>query len=238
MKKNLIYFLLAVVTYSGTMQAQYSNRSFTSDMFRVDEYIKRQNKFVNYDDKDSYQGTPYNNENFLPGNIYKSDELLATNVAIRYNAVADEIEVKESLTTPDTEAKVLTKSPEIFVKIVNDIYIFAPYKGGIEGGGYFQVVYEGNTVDLYKKLQKDFNPEKKATSTLTQDIPAKFSDEITYFLADKSGKFYEMPKSRNKKLKVFGKKKNEVKNYVKDNRLDINDEKDLMKAVKFYDGSM
>ncbi|HEY9886652.1 MAG TPA: hypothetical protein V6C96_05250, partial [Vampirovibrionales bacterium] len=163
---------------------------------------------------------------------------LATNVALRYNAVADEMEIKESITAPDTEAKVLTKSPEIFVKILDNLYIFAPYKGGIEGGGYFQVLYEGTTVDLYKKLKKDFKPERKATSSITTDTPAKFTDDITYFLARKDGKFYEMPRSRNKKLKVFGTKKNEMKDYIKENRLDVNDEKDLLKAVKHYDGNL
>lgn len=238
MKNNFIkkatFFCLLFL--AGNIVAQdYANRQFTSSLFQVDEFIKRQDKFVNYDDKDSYTGTPYNNESYLPGNIYQNNELLATNIAIRYNAVADELEVKESLTTPDTQAKVLTKSPEIFVKIAGDIYIFAPYKGGIEGGGYFQVLHEGSKVDLYKKLEKDFRPEKKASSSITRDIPAKFTDKATYFLADKSGKFYEMPKSRNKRLKVFGKSYDAMKDYVRDNNLDITEEKDLLRAVKHYD---
>lgn len=222
----------------SSVHAQFDGKTFTSDLFRVDEFIKRQDKFINYEDTENYTGTPYNHPSFLNGNIYKNNELLATNVAIRYNAVADEIEVKESLTSSDDDAKVLTKSPEIFVKIMDDLYIFAPYQGGIEGGGYFHVMYEGTSVDLYKKLAKDFRPEKKATSSITRDIPAKFSDDITYYLADKNGKFFEMPSSRNKKIKVFGKEKNEMKDYVKENRLDLNDEKDLLRAVRYYDSNM
>ncbi|MAZ73565.1 MAG: hypothetical protein CMC70_10515 [Flavobacteriaceae bacterium] len=241
MKKKFIktFTLSCALLMLGGVFAQnegYANRRFTSNLFQVDEHIKRQSKDIDFLDTDSYTGTPYNHPSYLNGNVYQNNELLATNVALRYNAVADEMEIKESLTSPDEEAKVLTKSPEIFVKIMNDIYIFAPYKGGVEGGGYFQVLHEGTTVDLYKKLKKDFKPERKATSSITTDTPAMFSDDITYYLATKDGKFYEMPRSRNKKLKVFGKKKDEVKDFVKDNRLDLNDEKDLLRVVKFYDG--
>lgn len=240
MNRNSFFTVLAVLLFSGSILAQtgYDNRAFTSGLFQVDEYIKRQNKDVDFLDTDSYTGTPYNHPSYLMGNVYQNNELLATNVALRYNAVADEMEIKESLASPDEEAKVLTKSPEIFVKIMEDIYIFAPYKGGVEGGGYFQVLYEGNGVDLYKKLKKDFKPERKATSSITTSTPAKFSDDIVYYLATKEGKFYEMPNSRNKKLKVFGNKKDMVKGYVRENRLDLNKEKDLLKAVKHYDGKM
>tara|TARA_R100000935_G_scaffold13736_1_gene27407 strand:+ start:7656 stop:8378 length:723 start_codon:yes stop_codon:yes gene_type:complete len=240
MKQNSIFTLLAVLFFGGSLIAQtgYDNRAFTSGLFQVDEHIKRQNKDIDFLDTDSYTGTPYNHPNYLLGNVYQNNELLATKVALRYNAVADEMEIKESLGSPDEEAKVLTKSPEIFVKIMGDIYIFAPYKGGVEGGGYFQVLHEGTGVDLYKKMEKDFKPERKATSSITTGTPASFSDEITYYLATKDGKFYEMPKSRKKKLKVFGSQKDAIKDYVKDNRLDLNDEKDLLKAVKYYDGTM
>jgi hypothetical protein len=233
--QGFTFATLLLFSVSLIAQTQYDNRRFTSAMFQVDEFIKRENKDVNFLETDTYTGTPYNHPSYLNGNVYQNNELLATNVALRYNAVADEMEIKESLTTPNEEAKVLTKSPEIFVKIMNDIYIFAPYKGGVEGGGYFQVLYEGNSVDLYKKLKKDFKPERKATSSITTDTPAKFTDDIIYYLATKDGKFYEMPGSRNKKLKVFGKKKSEMKDYVKENKIDLNDENGLLRAVRYYD---
>jgi len=238
MNRNSIFTLLLVLLFSGSLLAQIDNRAFAADMYDLDTYIKTQDKDINYLDTETYTGTPYNHPSYLMGNVYQNNELLANDVALRYNAIADEMEIKESLASPDEEAKVLTKSPEIFVKIMDDIYIFAPYKGGVEGGGYFQVLYEGTKVDLYKKLNKHFKAEKKSNNSLTRDLPAKFTDDITYFLATKDGKFYEMPNSRNKKLKVFGNKKDVIKDYVNDNRLDLNKEKDLLKAVKYYDGKM
>ena len=156
-------------------------------------------------------------------------------MALRYNAVADEMEIKESLTTDDSKAKVLTKSPDVYVKIVNDIYIFAPYKGGIEGGGYFQVLFEGTKIGLFKKPKKSFTKAKKATTSITRDLPASFKDKPVYYLVDKSGKYYEFPSSRSKKLKVFGTSKDLIKDYVRKNDLNLNEEKDLLRVIKHFD---
>ncbi len=241
MKKRtlIIAFLIAGGLYEAAAQGfanPTSTRQFTNDLYQLDEYIKRQSGEIDFTDTDSYTGTPYNNPAYLPGNVYKGKELLATNVALRYNAIADEMEIKESLVSDDEDAKVLTKAPDIYVKIVNDIYVFVPYQGGIEGGGYFQVLFEGQKYDLFKKMKKDFTPAKKATTSITRDIPAKFKDDPIYYIVTKSGKFYELPSNKKKKLKVFSDNMDLVKDYVNDNGLDLNDENDLLRVIRYYDG--
>ena len=119
MKNTFIAFAIILITTTVSAQnfgGGYGSRQFTSDLFQMDEYIKRQNKGIDFKDTESYTGTPYNNPNYLIGNIYRNNELWATNIAIRYNAMADEMEIKESLQSPDEDARVLTKSPDVFVK--------------------------------------------------------------------------------------------------------------------------
>ena len=226
--------VLCVITLNTTT-AQFDAAMFVSDVFLLDNYIKRQNKDVNFKDTKTYKGTPYNNPSFLLGNIYKEGKLLADNLAIRYNAVADEMEVKQILNSDDENARVLAKSQDIYVKIVDDIYVFVPYQGGVENGGYFQVIFEGSQTALYKKHIKDFKPEKKATSSITKTLPAVFKDKPVFYLVTKSGKFYQMPKSRSKKLKVFGEKQNQMKAFTKQNNLDLNKQEDLLTAVIYFD---
>ena len=236
MKKVFLLSILFSMLIAPMAWAQdYANRAFTSGVYQVDEYIKRQDKGISYADTKSYTGTPYNHPSYLNGNVYNGDELLATNVALRYNAMADEMEIKESLVSSDDDAKVLTKSPDIFVKINNEIFVFAPYKGGVEGGGYFKVLHEGQKIDLFKKLKKKFLPAKKASTSITRDVPAKFLDRPVYYIVSKDGKFYELPDSKSKKLKVFGDNKDLVKKFISENRLDINKEKDLKRLVMYYD---
>lgn len=234
MKKIILTLTICVLTLN-TAIAQFDAAMFVSDAFLLDTYIKRQNKGINFKDTKSYKGTPYNNPNYLLGNIYKEGKLLANNIAIRYNAVADEMEVKQNPSDSDDDARVLTKSQDIYVKIIDDIYVFVPYQGGIEKGGYFQVIFEGNNIALYKKHVKDFSPEKKATSSITKTLPAVFKDKPVFYLVTKKGTFYQMPKSKSKKLKVFGEKQNKMKDFTKQNSLDLNKEQDLLTAIKYYD---
>tara|TARA_R110002072_G_scaffold142804_4_gene288390 strand:- start:41994 stop:42704 length:711 start_codon:yes stop_codon:yes gene_type:complete len=234
MKRITLLIVICILSFNDVV-AQFNGKQFTSDLFILDEYIKRQNKGIDFTETDTYTGTPYNHPSYLLGNVYRGNELLATDVALRYNAIADEMEIKESITSSDDDAKVLTKSPDIFVKIMDDIYVFVPYQGGVEGGGYFQVMFEGKKVDFFKKIVKDFTEAKKATSSITRDIPARFVDKPVYYLVTKEGKFYEFPNSRSKKMKVFGERKDEMKKYINEKRLDLNDEKDLKKAILYFD---
>ncbi|MCF6307149.1 MAG: hypothetical protein L3J09_04250 [Flavobacteriaceae bacterium] len=245
MKKSVLIILLLFISNTTSIYAQYSNTiqinaapgnmETMNRFYQLDEFIKRLDNGIDYSDVDSYNGTPYATPVFLLGNIYEKSTLLANNIALRYNAISDEIEVKESMTTSDDEAKPLTKSIDIYVKINEDIFIFAPYQGGIENGGYFLVLFEGEKYNFYKKLVKKFTPAKKATTSITTDTPAIFKDRPVYYIVTKDGKYYEFPSSKNKKLKVFGEKKEEVKKYVKENNLDLNNEKDLKKAIVYFD---
>ncbi|RDK88140.1 hypothetical protein [Marinirhabdus gelatinilytica] len=234
MNKTILFFLLIIFCIAPVVAQEPNSRRFVNSVYLLDEFIKRQDKFVDYLDTSSYDGTPYFKPNYSLGNVYEGQKLIANNVAMRYNVVADEIEIKESLTTPIEEAKPLTKSPDIFVKIGKDIFVFAPYKGGIEGGGYFQVLYEGKRIDVFKKIQKKFTPSKPARTSITRPIKAKFTDKATYYLVSENGKFYELPSSRNKKLKVFGNNEEVIAQYVKKHNLDLNIEEDLIKTIQYF----
>jgi len=234
MRKYILIAAVLGLAFNSSAQG-FNTMRFINGLYQADEYVKRQNKGIDFKETESYTGTPYNDPNYLLGNVYKNDELWATGVALRYNAMADEIEIKESLSTDDAQAKVLTKTPDVFVKIVNDIYIFAPYKGGVEEGGYFIVLFEGDKIGLLKKPKKKFSPEQKARTSITRDLLASFRDKPVYYIVDEKGKYYELPSSRNKKLKVFGSNKDAIKRYVSEKRLDLNNEKDLLRVIKHYD---
>lgn len=237
MKKQLIIAL--IFCFVGSIAtAQFWEKQFTSDLFLVDEYIKRNLNGLEFKNKNSYTGTPYNTPFYLNGNVYKDGQLLATNVALRYNCIADEMEIKESLTTDDEKAKVLTKSEDIYVKIRNDIFVFVAYQGGIENGGYFRVAHEGRQMDLYQKIEKNFSAERKSTNSLVRSSPANFKDVSTYYIVTKTGKFYQLPKSKSRKLHVFSDYKDAVKKYVKENDLDLDKEQDLIKVLRYYEDAL
>ena len=179
---------------------------------------------------ENYKGTPYHSDNFLTGNVYIENEIILSNVALRYNAIADEIEFKESLNSNDKEVKALVKSKEIYAKIMKDIFVFIPSEG------YYLVVFDGDNFSLLKKVTKKYFPAKKAKNNYERSTLAEFEDRFSYSIYTKNGEMTEFPKSKSKKLKVFGNSEKLIKDYIKKYNLDLNKEKDLKKVIIYLDG--
>ncbi|RFN59623.1 hypothetical protein [Marixanthomonas ophiurae] len=187
---------------------------------------------ISKEEFESMEGSPYANETFIEGNIYQGKKLANKNVLLRYNAFADEIEIKKNKQTDTYNA--LIKDPDVYVKIFQDIYEFVPYNGSNEKGGYFNVVTEGDQFDLYKKVKVTYKEPTYAKTSYQTDKPAKWVDTVTYFLVGKDGSFYELPTRRSKVLDVMSKKKKEVKRYIKEQNIDLDEEQDLSKLVTYF----
>jgi len=227
--------VLIVLFISHNSASQVNARRMTSELYRADEYIKYRDQTMSYSLPKDYHGSPYFNDNFVLGNVYKGNELLAEDIPLRYNIFSNEIEVKESLEEEDEDAKPLTKSSEIFVKIDDTIIILVPFNGKDEDGSYFQVLFEGKKINFLKKVTKEYTSPKKASTSITRDLKGAFTDKTTFFLQTKSGKMYELPKAKNKKLLVFGKDKEYLQEFARKNNLNLNKEEDLKKLIVHYD---
>jgi len=181
---------------------------------------------------DAIKDEAYANSNFVQGKIFQDDKLLRSNIPMRYNAYADEIEIKSHASEKNYGA--LMKDPSIYVKMGNDIYVLIPYEDSNENGGYFNILADGKTYDLYKKTTTVFQEPTKAKTSYQQDTPPAFNKITKYYLV-KDGIFFELPTGKTKLLKVMDSKKNEVKNYIGENNLDLDKEADLIKAVAYFD---
>tara|TARA_R110002072_G_scaffold302406_1_gene485198 strand:+ start:8203 stop:8913 length:711 start_codon:yes stop_codon:yes gene_type:complete len=181
-----------------------------------------------------YVGSPYQNESFLAGEIYHNNKLIADNIPLRYNALMDEMEFKPSFETPDNESSALMKSPEVDVRIGSKVFIFVPYQGGIEKGGYFDVLLRGEKIDLFKKYNKKYTPEQKAQTSMTRDVPARFTNNPVYYLVLQDGRFIEIPSRARNFTDAFVDKEKEIKSFIKDKKLDIKDENHIIQIVNYY----
>jgi len=195
------------------------------------EYVDRFNTNEIYDINapGAYQGSPYYNNSFLLGNVYYNNKLLQKNIALRYNVFADEMEFKKSITDDDDSAQAIIKSQDIFVTIGSVAFVFIPSKG------YFEAIYDGINYSFIKKITKKYYPPRPAANTYDQGALASFQEKETYFIYTKEGAIYEFPKSKNKRLKVFGNSQKEVSKYIKENKLNIEKEKDLKRVIIFLD---
>ena len=231
MKKILITEVLALSTIAVFSQAANSQYDIYSRTIDINE--KSLAFGLTEAQFEAIKDEAYANPNFLSGNIYQEDKIIKAGVPMRYNALADEIEIKK--TPSDENYSALIKDPDIFVKIGHDIYLFVPFQGSNEKGGYFNVLSDGKTYDLYKKTTSVFIEGKKAETSYQRDTPPSFKKSITYFLVDKNGTFLEMPNSKSRILRMMDKNKSEIRSYIKEHKLDLDKEPDLIKVISYFD---
>ncbi|MBW2938655.1 hypothetical protein KXJ69_11090 [Aureisphaera sp. CAU 1614] len=224
-----LFSTLLLLTLSFSAFAQMETEEEAKDKYLTNVPITINSEAVNY------SGSAYENEEFVLGTVYKSGRIVASNVALRYNALRDEVEVKSSIDAPNSTARVMMRNPDIYVKMLNNVFVYAAPKEGLDRPGYFLVLFEGESADLYKKISKEFVEGMAATTSLTRDIPSSYKEKEAYFLLNKNtNSFQEFPSSRNAKFGLFDDKKKELKTYTKEERLNINKEYALIKLVKYY----
>ena len=229
MKKIINSTILFIYLANSIGFAQNRNTQFATEVFINNADIYDTGSLYDSTTPENYVGTPYYLNDFLLGDVFLENKLILGKGALRYNAIADEIEYKESLNDNDESAKALVKSKEIYVKIMNDTFVFVPNQG------YFLVILDGNNLSLLKKVTKKYFPPKKARNNYERSTLARFEDRFTYTIYSKKGKILELPRSKSKKIKAFGDDEKIVKSYTKEQNLDLNNEKDIKKLIQYLD---
>lgn len=230
MKKIILTGLCAFMMMGAFSQANNSNFDMYSRTIDINQ--KSLAFGLTEAEFDAIKDEAYANVNFVPGKIFQGDQLIKDNVPMRYNAYADEVEIKKN--SYEESYSALMKDPNIFVKIFNDIYLFVPFQGSNEKGGYFNILSEGKTYDLYKKTTAIYREPQKARTNYERDSPPSFLKTVKYYLV-RDGTFLEMPSSKSKVLKMMDKKKSEIKTYIKQNNIDLDKEADMIKLVSYFD---
>lgn len=229
---SLIAFVSFLLFSSPQFAQQYTENNSQNDTNLsqdLQNYTTRATRFV----QENTNGTPYLNENFEAGSLLNESNVLVSNVVLRYNALYDEFQVKKSLNDSEDNAQAVRKTSEIFIKMGGNIYTYLlPVNGA---GGYYNILFEGTQINLYKKDSKKFVEGAKSVNMMTGDHPNRLVDESSYFIILNDGELVELTGSRNRKLQaIAGEKRNELRKYVKENKLNVNREEDLIQAVTYF----
>lgn len=228
-KSFFLLFTSLLVTLSNFAQ-QYSEKDNQNNSQNLQNYTTRTTKF---EPSFNTQGTPFENDNFVLGSLLSEDEILVSNIALRYNAFRDEFQVKQSLANNDENLQAVIKRTDLFVKMGDDIFTYVVTPEGATKG-YFDILYEGASFSLYKKITKKFIEGIKPVNTMKSNTPNRYVEDVKYFLVDKNNSFDELPNSRNKTIKIIGgNKRNELKKYVQESDLNVKEEQDLIQVVKY-----
>ena len=195
----------------------------------------RSNRTVNLmDNPNDYTGSPYYNADFSKGSIMSKGKTIAANQALRYNVSKEEFEIRDPRNNESKIVNTVLRNKNIIIKIGDDSFEYiSNSKNRLRG--YFIPLFKGDKSSLYKKITKKYIASQKAVNSMASDIAAFYKEKEVLYLVDDTGAFTELSSSKKGKLKAFGSLKKEVKDYAKQNKLNLNKEKDLIKVVSYAD---
>ena len=219
-------FFLGIVILPLTIFAQ----NITPNVLKtIDVNLQVQkNRGEVYDQYVDVEGSPYMEDAFLPAMLYPDEKLYLA----RYNAKDDEIEVNLG----ENGILVLDNSRRDYKMVFKDsgLTYLTLHGDGIRLSGYFIEVSSADKVSVYKKQVKRYFPGKKATDNFSKNQNAYFSTpKEVYYIQLGNGTLEEIPKSRNSFAKLFGSKEDAIKNFIKKNKIDLENEEDIKKVVAF-----
>jgi len=231
--KFILFISSLTLTLSGYSQVNESAHNKMVNIAIMNEQFLEQYGISEADIK-NIEGSPYYKDNFQIGGIYNAEGVVVSGIPMRYNIFADEIEMRPSSNPDDTTIKSLVKSTDIFAKIGTDNFIYILNTNSGDKSGYFSVLLDGTYFDLYKKSTVNYIKKKFAETNYQKDQPAKFIKKEVFYLVDNKGVFYELPSKRKSFISLFKQKSKELESYIKDNKLNITKESDMIKIVSYY----
>ncbi|MEC3966300.1 hypothetical protein [Flagellimonas halotolerans] len=229
---NLMSGQYAGQVASGSSYNAASNALVSTVIGDMDDQYDRLSKQTGIDD---FSGSPYMNDTFVPTPLFYGDEGMGT-YYYRYNAYNEEIEIKKT-NLLEEQIAALTKDKSIKVMVKGKPMGFATFidKKGNTLNGYLTTVLDGKTYDLYKRINVKFTEGQKAQNSFVKAVPNRFTHFIEYYYQEKGvNRIDEIPLKTNKVAKLFKEPlRSEVKNYIKDNNLDVKEESDLIKVFNY-----
>ncbi|WP_299113654.1 hypothetical protein [uncultured Winogradskyella sp.] len=174
-------------------------------------------------------GSPYVNENFLPVKVKGYDNVLYTG---RFNAYNGEMEINLG-----TKIIALDKNLDYQVMFTQNNMIYRTFKfstpSGIAKSGFLNVVNETPSFALLKEEIIKYYDKVPAATSYQQDKPAKFSKEDSNFYLKKGNVIRPFPTRKKDLLKAYPKNAKKIKAFLKEKKISLKKEKDLIKVAAF-----
>jgi hypothetical protein len=222
---------LFVITLIGTL---FSISGYSQDQERYNIIRVMEDLALN---KQSYytpsrtEGAPYINKNFLPALVGTINK----NAVMRYDVYKDEFE----FINEKQDTLVLNKA-EPFTSVTFSVtgikYQLVDYttSKGKAANGYLILLSQKNNLTLFKKQNITFAKERIAKSGYDKDTPARFERlGDTYYLKDGDKAIVEFPTNKKGLLKSYPEKKTEIETFIKQNKIDLEKESDVIKMIEF-----
>lgn len=181
-------------------------------------------------------GTPYMNDSWMYG-YFNAYDTIKIEGLFRYNVFNQEIAFINGEDTLSIAAPLNVDTISFSGKYFTySLYIEEKRGTDALASAYFEILNEGD----FKLLKKNYVEIKE--NSYAKNYMGGGGDGREYFI-HKSSLYYKpepgsaafkLQKNRRKVLNIFEDKKSEISDYIKENKLNISNEKDLIKIFIYY----
>lgn len=183
----------------------------------------------------SAKGTPLLYEEFHTGNFYYNNKTYLENLKLNYNCFTDELLFFNENKTYIAN----TQNIDYFAIEGNDDDTILVFKQEFmlseKGRLFMQVLYQGEST-FYKRYRKQFL-EADFYKPYGQGRQVDEYNDYTEYYVKPGGREISLLKPKKSSVReIFSDKSDLVGNYIKKEKINLKDEADLIRLVKFYDG--
>lgn len=222
MKKLVVTILLAIISVVSFSQ-QRLDFSGNGEMNQTSGYFT---KYATGDKYADIDGSPYYNDDWLEGTINLKNNVILKIDKFRYDVYEEKLiflkdETPLYFANPE-DIKSFTVGEAKFIKLSNNIK-----------DDYYEVLFEGEKLKLLKDYDCNF-AEGKETDGINPATRDRYKISSDYFLKLGDNEPIKFKLSEKAVVNTAGEKKESVKNYIKENKLNCKEEEDLIEIFKFF----
>jgi hypothetical protein len=217
-KSLVIVLLLSVMLGYG--QTNTSNIEIINSARSVSSFDLRSKDIV---------GSSYIEEDFLPAKITNNDKVFS----IRYNVYQDEMEMEK-----DGAPYYLPKSFGYTVSFINSNKLYQVYSLNSNEKvepSFFLVLSVGDKITLLAKERIRLNDAVKPKSGYDKYKPPTLEQiKNKFYIGYANYSTAELPSKKKEFLKLFSSDSSTIEKFVKENKLGIKKQEDLIKIFDYY----
>lgn len=180
--------------------------------------------------EDDVEGSAYLNDEFINGTVSLNTGMKYTNIPLRYNVYNDLIEFRS------TNGKVYNiNNPEAIKELLigDSKFIYNDCKLHKKNERLFVEVISESGTSLLKRHRMKLNPPQKAETHKPAKPYMLVSMPSEYLIRKSDGTAY-LFKSKKELLMLLSDKSEKIDELIKQQKLSVNNEKDLATIVKYY----
>lgn len=184
---------------------------------------------------DKITGSAYLSNIFLPTKLYYEDKL-TNNIFYRFNAYTGEIEVKQNSIADNEVINALKKDKKISILVNYKKMSFKTFVTSKKKtlNGYLIMLLDGKEYDLYKREYIIFSPGRISINSYVKAVPNRFTKFTEYYFQKEGvNRIDEILPNNRQFLKLLDNEKRiSIKLYLKENKLNVKEESDLIKTFE------